>query len=391
MSWEYKMLGDVCEIKSGGTPSRKIEENFGGNIPWVKITDIENAKNGYLKNTEEKITEKGLSDIRNRIFPKDTLLFAMYGSVGKVAFLNRPMAINQAILGINPKDDECIDLKYLKYWFNFKQKELLSKARGVTLKNLSATIVKNLQIPLPPLSTQKKIATILDKAQALIDNDKKVLEKYDQLAQSVFLEMFGDPVRNEKGWEVIKIGELTKVSSGSTPSRKIKEYYQGSIPWVKTMEVIGNEIYNTTEKITEKAKENTHLKLYPKNSILVAMYGQGKTRGQVGFLQIEATTNQACAVIEPNSNYNGKFLFELLKHSYTNLRDLSRGGNQPNLNVGMIKSYPVIFPPKKEQDRFEQTIDKIYEQKDNTQLSLQKTEELFNRLLQKAFKGELVE
>ena len=117
MNWERVRLGEVCNMKSGGTPSRKKSSFFGGNIKWCKISDIENATEGIVYDTEEKITEEGLSDINGRIFSEGTLLLAMYGSVGKVAFINEQMSVNQAILGINIKNLDILDSKFLYYWF----------------------------------------------------------------------------------------------------------------------------------------------------------------------------------------------------------------------------------------------------------------------------------
>jgi type I restriction enzyme S subunit len=248
--------------------------------------------------------------------------------------------------------------------------------------------LKDLQIPLPPLATQKRIAEILDAADALVRKDQELLKKYDELAQAIFIDMFGDPVKNEKGWEVKTIGSLTTVGSGSTPSRQVNNYFGGGIPWVKTTEVCGNVIFSTEETISEDGLKNSSCKLYPKDSIIIAMYGQGKTRGQVGILGVEATTNQACAVIRPCKELNPTFLFNYLKLSYKALRELGRGGNQENLNKGMIEEFSIIFPPYKKQLQFNKKMEKIDFLKATSKNNL--SQNLFNSLLHKAFKGELV-
>ena len=143
-------------------------------------------------------------------------------------------------------------------------------------------------------------------------------------------------------------------------------------------------------KIHKKLRTNSSCKLYPKGSLIIAMYGQGKTRGQIGMLGIDATTNQACGVIPPSEKMNFNFLFELLQLNYEDLRSLGRGGNQPNLNSALLKSYEVINPPLVLQNQFAERVAVIEEQKTIAQKSLEKSESLFNSLLQKAFKGELV-
>jgi type I restriction enzyme S subunit len=191
------------------------------------------------------------------------------------------------------------------------------------------------------------------------------------------------------GWELIKLGELGSISSGSTPSRKNDKYYFGTIPWVRTGEVKGKVISNTEELISEDALKNTSCRLYPVGSLIIAMYGQGKTRGQVGLLGIEAATNQACAVIPPTEKMNYIFLLSLLKIAYNDLRELGRGGNQPNLNGSLIKNYKVIFPSIVLQTQFEERVQEIEQQKEQAEQSLQKSEDLFQSLLQRAFRGEL--
>lgn len=251
--------------------------------------------------------------------------------------------------------------------------------------------IKNKKLNFPEsLKDQKRIAQVLSNCESLILKRKESIALLDELLKSTFLEMFGDPVRNEKNWSKIKISELIKVGTGSTPSRKRKEeFYDGSINWAKTTEVNGTRIYQTSEKITALALKNSNCKIYPVNTILMAMYGQGKTRGNVGLLKIEAATNQACAAIKPSDNVNQIFLFELFKNSYLYLRSLARGGNQENLNLKIVGNLDIIYPPIKLQDNFESIVEKIETIKQSYQTHLQELENLYGSISQKAFKGEL--
>lgn len=384
---KLQKLGTLCKMQSGGTPSRKNDKFWdNGNILWAKISDLESSPDGYIYKTEEKITESGLTSINNRVFSENTLFLAMYGSVGKVAISKVPMSTNQAILGINIIDDKVLDLKFLKHWVSSIKGELLDKAVGVALKNISLGLVKDLQIPLPSLEIQKAIAEKLDKADALRKKDQELLALYDELAQAIFINMFGDPVQNEKGWDKVSLEEIGVLSSGSTPSREKDEYFSGNIPWVKTTEVKNEYIFSTSESISNEALENSSCKLYPKDSIIIAMYGQGKTRGQVGFLKIDATTNQACCVVQLTTNeYDRIFLFELLKLLYNDLRELGRGGNQPNLNVGILKKYTIINPQICLQNQFAEKIKNIEAQKTLVKQQAQESEDLFQALLQESF------
>ena len=168
-------LGDLCDVKSGGTPPRGQYDCFGGAIPWAKISDIE-ASNGDIFTTKESITEKGLIAISNRIFPAGTVLLALYGSVGKAAIAGIPLSTNQAILGLQIKDNGILDNRYLLHWLKAKQPDLMSMARGATLKNISAGIVKNLSIPLPPIAQQRRIVESLNAKMADIAKAKAAAE-----------------------------------------------------------------------------------------------------------------------------------------------------------------------------------------------------------------------
>ncbi|MTI17432.1 restriction endonuclease subunit S [Rhodobacteraceae bacterium RKSG542] len=153
------------------------------------------------------------------------------------------------------------------------------------------------------------------------------------------------------GWELVKLGQVAKVSSGGTPSRAKPEYWGGTIPWVTTAEIDYKGITNTSEFITEAGLTNSSAKLFPTGTLLVAMYGQGKTRGKVGYLQIKATTNQACAAFLPSSGYSSHYLFHVLSSKYGELRNLSNDGSQKNLSASLLKAYEIALPPLAEQKK----------------------------------------
>jgi restriction endonuclease S subunit len=155
------------------------------------------------------------------------------------------------------------------------------------------------------------------------------------------------------GWRWVKVADLAETCSGTTPSRGRTEFYGGVIPWVKTGELEDNTITDTEEHITPAALQETSLRLLPKGTLLVAMYGQGQTRGRTGLLACQATTNQACFAILPNPSFDAAFLQLWFRHSYARLRQMTegRGGNQPNLNGDVLRQEVVPLPPLPEQRR----------------------------------------
>lgn len=247
-------------------------------------------------------------------------------------------------------------------------------------------LLKEIEVPIPSPSIQNQIVKELDTLQTIITKKKAQLIELDKLAQATFYEMFGDPVENEKGWETKLLGSISSIGTGATPNREKENiYFGGNIPWVKTTEVCGLDIYQTDETITEKALQETNCKLFPTNTILLAMYGQGKTRGQVGLLKTNAATNQACAAIVVKEKVNYKFLYLYLKLNYQYIRSLSRGGNQENLNLSLVKSITIIIPPLNLQNQFAKRIEAIEKQKALINQSISETQLLFDSAMDNYF------
>lgn len=365
MSWEsLDFILAVKDITGGNRKFQSSEYQITGVYPI--IDQSENFIGGF---TDENCVVR-----RN----KDVVVFGDHTKALKYVDFDFCLGAD-GVKVLEPIDK--LDSKFLYYFL-----------QTINLPNVGYSrhfkFLKEIQMPLPPLETQKRIADILDAADALRQKDQELLKKYDELAQAIFIDMFGDPVKNEKGWEKAPIGSITKLGSGGTPSRQIPEYFSGTIPWVKTTEVNGSIIYSTEENITEEALANSSCKVYPKDSIIIAMYGQGKTRGQVGILAVPSSTNQACGVISPSKRIIPEFLLQYLKMSYQDLRNLGRGGNQENLNKGMIESFLIIIPPINLQIKFKETIENIICQV--SELKHNESSILFNSLIKNAFKGEVV-
>ena len=159
-----------------------------------------------------------------------------------------------------------------------------------------------------------------------------------------------------EGWKLATLGDVAQISSGGTPDRSEPSYWGGEIPWVTTGEIQFNTITDTAEKITAAGMKNSAAKLFSAGTLLMAMYGQGKTRGQVARLGIDATTNQACAAIKAGDACDVEYLYQFLASQYEAIRELGNAGTQQNLNAGLIKEITLPLPPKVEQDRIAQTV-----------------------------------
>lgn len=194
--------------------------------------------------------------------------------------------------------------------------------------------------------------------------------------------MFGNPY---DGWKcpVRKLGDVYAVGTGGTPDRKNLDYYHGDIPWVKSTEVNYCELYDTEEHISVKAISESNCSLYSSGTILLAMYGQGTTRGRVAILRNKAAVNQAIAAIQVTNETESIFLYHLLKVNYDYIRNLAVGGNQHNLNLKLVSSIPIVRPERELQERFVS----IAEQADKSGFELRKSIDAIDAVIKSLING----
>lgn len=375
--WEYKKIGDIATVVSGSTPQTSVEEFWGKGHYWVTPAELDD-KTVYVSKTERQITDAALAKVKLQRLPKGTVLLSSRAPIGKVAICDVDMYCNQGF-----KNCICSDLVYNKYLFYFlkdKKEYLNSLGRGATFKEISKGIVEKVIVPLPPKPTQISIVSELDKLNELIRIKKEQLKDYDTLAQSIFYEMFGDPVENEKGWEVKKIGDVCKTSSGGTPSKAHDEYYNGDILWLRSGEVCQGDIYDTEQTITLLGLENSSAKIFPVNTVVIAMYGA--TVGQVGILRKEMCTNQAICGILPNGVLTPEYLNYFLLRMKSEFLKLAIGGAQANISQQIIRKTLIPLPPLSLQKYFTCRIRQIEQQKAAIQKTITDLETLLAARMQ---------
>ena len=383
--WSVKTLGDLFEISRGGSP-RPIQdfltEDVNG-VNWIMISDA-TASGKYIERSAKRIRPEGVARSR-RVSPGDFLLTNSM-SFGRPYIMKTEGCIHDGWLHLK-KRDKSIDEDYFYHLLGseatYAKFERL--AAGATVKNLNIDLVSSVEVPVPPLPEQRRIATILDKADNLRRKRQEVIRLADEFLRAVFYEKFGDPVTNPNGLPTSRIDQLCAVATGSTPARNRTDYYKGPHPWIKTGEVDTPLITSAEEHISDAAIEETNCKLFPAGTLLIAMYGQGKTRGKVGILGIPAATNQACAAILPSQKINRHFLYTQLSLMYEHLRAMGRGGNQENLNLGMIKSLEVLVPPVHLVDEFLKVRQKVSEMTSKALSAQVETEAMSQSLTAKFF------
>ncbi|MCK9221914.1 MAG: restriction endonuclease subunit S [Limnochordia bacterium] len=387
-------LGDVVlNLETGGRPKGG---SVSKGVPSIGAEHLNNSGGFDFGNLRYVPTDYYRDLKKGKVTQEDILIVKDGATTGKVSFVRsdfpfKEAAINEHVFKITVDREHALPQYVFYYLYSpMGQNEILKDFRGATVGGITRRLLDLTTIPMPRIEVQRRVAGVLDKAQELIDKRKRQIEMLDEFLQSVFLDMFGDPVINPKGWRKQAIGELTRVETGSTPRRDRNDYYLGGrIPWVKTGEIRGLPIRQVEEYITERAILETNCKVFPKDTILVAMYGQGQTRGRAGIMKISGATNQACAAILPSPAINVDFLFKQLCFRYQEIRELGRGGNQANLNLGMVRSLEVIIPPVHLQEEFSGIVKRATTQQRLMRHSLSLMQSNLNSIMQRAFKGKL--
>jgi len=203
---ETKRLGDICDIVSGGTPSRSMADFWNnGTIPWIKISNI---KGRYVYEADEFITQAGLDGSSAKMLSKGTILYTIFATLGETGILTIDACTNQAIAGLTIRNNNQISTDYLYYYLRSKKAYVNNIGRGVAQNNINLSILKNFELPIPDLSIQKKIVDILNITDNIISERKKQLKFLDDLIKARFVEMFGDPVTNSKGWQMKRFDSI---------------------------------------------------------------------------------------------------------------------------------------------------------------------------------------
>lgn len=330
-------LGDLCTFKTGGTPTSSVREYYeDGSVPWLVSGDIHKKQ---IFECEGRISEAGVENSNAKVLPYNSVLIALNGqgkTRGAVALLKmRNATCNQSLVAIRPTNENKLLPEYLYSVMASMYQNIRDLTGDEQRSGLNIPILKTIRVPLPPLEVQQQIVAEIEGYQKVIDGARQVLDGYQPR------------IVNNPNWRVVSVGELTNIRSGGTPDRSNTDYWGGNIPWIKTGQIDFNRITEAEEFITPAGLENSAARMVPAGTILMAMYGQGITRGRVAILDIDATTNQACAAIEVASqDVDRDFLYWSLAGKYQELRAISeaRGGNQSNLNAQLIRDVKIGLP-----------------------------------------------
>ncbi|ENT5753046.1 restriction endonuclease subunit S [Campylobacter coli] len=431
---KLKICGDFF---MGGTPSRKNINYWNGDIKWLTISDYSNRQ--VIMDTKEKITREGFKNSNAKMIQKGAVVVSIYATIGRVGILGEDMTTNQAIVAIIP-NEEFIN-KYLMYAIDYFKFQLYNEVITTSQQNINLGILQNMVIPKPPLEIQKQIVAECEKVEEQYNTIRMSIEEYQNLIKAIlqkcgiiednqeyelnsilenlqkleskldfnllfsFIDDFTNArqedlkkikefVKNIKailgtfstppkqGWNKEKLNEIVSIQSGGTPDRKIKEYWNGNINWVKS-EVCQNCYvydYQVKEKITELGLQKSSAKLLKKETTLIALVGA--TIGKIGFLTFESATNQNITGLYPKNLkiLNTKYLYYACMGLYGQFRKL---GDFAMANSNFIKNLTISLPPLEIQEKIVQNIELVEQQIDFLNLKLELLEKEKEKILQK--------
>ena len=371
VDWCVQRFDSLFDVQQGKQVSKKNREGDNQlpflrtkNVFWGRLDLADLDEMHFAEAEEERLT----------LEPGD-LLVCEGGDIGRTAIWRGELErcyyqnhLHRARIR-NGAADSLFALYWLWYAFEIGS-VYFGRGNVTTIPNLSQSKLCELPLPVPPFSEQRKIAGVLGVVQRAIEQQEQMLRLTAELKKTLLHQLFTHGLRGEpqkqteigpvpESWQICRIGEICDLKSGGTPNRSKAEYWKGGdIPWVKTGEVDYCEINDTEEMITSAGLADSSTKIFPPGTLLMAMYGQGITRGKVAILGIEAATNQACVAIFPNKKLGSKFLYYFFENQYENLRKLGHGANQKNLSADIIKVSIVAYPDDAaEQDEIIQVLE----------------------------------
>ena len=386
---KYK-LTEICKFIRNGVTIKQNNLSKSG----YPITRIETISKGIIDNTK-----MGYADIfdnekyRDWFLKKGDILISHINSeshLGKSAIYDGEddkIIHGMNLLGVRVWKEK-VDPNYLRFYFltkNYKSQIKKIMKKSVNQASFSVNDFKEISISLPEIEIQEKIVKRLETLNFIINKRNQQLSQLELLKKSLFTTMFGDIKTNSKNWKIYKFSEKLNISSGGTPSKSNKTYWEnGTISWIGSN--MCNDkiiIQNDGKFITEEGLKNSSAKIYKPNTVIVALVGA--TIGKTGLLKFETSTNQNIAALEiKNIDYSPEFLFFLLQNLYYKFNELG-GDTFKMANLSFIRNLPLISPPIELQNKFAERVEKIEKLKFEIEKSIEEAQKLYDSLISKYF------
>lgn len=381
-------LGEVVTIRGGGTPDKSVSAYWNGNIPWASVKDF---KDTVLANTIDSITEAGVAASATQIIPAGNIIVPTRMAVGKVAINTIDLAINQDLKALIPSDG--LDPRYLLHALLANARRLEEQATGATVKGIKLDDLRKLKIPLLPLPEQKRIAGILDQADALLRLRARALEKLNTLGQAIFQEMFGNPGTNPKKWKIGAIGDLLSEVNYGTSAKANADGH--GLPMLR----MGNITYDGRLDLSDLK----HIELRPRDvekyttkrgDILFNRTNSKELVGKTAVVKYDEPLAIAGYLVRARTNADGNadYISAYLNSCHGKATLMSMCKNivgMANINAKEMQRIRIALPPRILQDQFSTRLEALEPLRKTMEISLTESAALFTSLQHRAFRGEL--
>lgn len=388
--WKLSTLGDECEIIGGGTPKRNNPDYFSGDTPWATPTDVTALDGLYISTTKETVTPEGIASSSTKLLPKGTVLLTSRATIGFTAITVVPICTNQGFANFICKKD--LIPEYLAYWLPTQKELMFREAGGTTFKEISKGALKKFEIPVPPTKEQHHIVDILKRADGIRRLRKQAQDTARQLIPALFIDMFGDPATNPKGWPMVTIGDIiesadygssTKASSNGAGLPLIR---MGNVDYSGSLDLSDLKYVELSAAEVEKYRLQTGDILFNRTNSKELV---GKTGLWNGGCEAVAAS-YFIRVRVKRSDINPFYLWAFMNttHMKRVLFETARGAiGQSNINAKELRGFSVALPPLGLQDEYERRCRNVFGLETQQTNATTNAEAIFQSLLYLAFSG----
>lgn len=380
-------LGNICKFQSGGTPTKKNPTYFNGTIPWITTTALNGRKIGK-ENAVDWISEKAIEESAAKIVPAFSIMVGTRVGIGKVAINTVDMSTSQDIVSLVDIDESAWNKEFICKFLQGKSKFLNAQARGATIKGIKIDVLSALELPKISIEEQIYISKVIDEVKIIINSRKQQLEKLDKIVKARFVEMFGDPVLNEKGWKIVTVGDIvTEVRYGT--SKPAVE--GGKYPYLRMNNLTADGHLDLKDlKYIDISEDEIEKCVVRKGDVLFNRTNSIELVGKTAVFDLTEEMVIAGYIIRVRLN---KEMLPVVFSQYMNLeplkvilRGMAKGAvNQANINAQELQSIKVYIPDMKLQNQFADFVQQIDKSKDSVQKALDEAQLLFDSLMQQYF------
>lgn len=391
-TWLDTTLGDIAEIVSGATPKTAVEEYWDGGIPWVTPKDLSDLEDAFIESTPRTLSAAGLKSCAAKLLPAGSVLLSSRAPIGLVAINSVPMATNQGFKSLVP-DRARADSTFLYWWLRCHRPQLEALGNGATFKEVSKRIVTGARIQLPPLEEQRRIAAVLNAAEALRAKRHEAISKLGTLMQAIFADMFGTALAEEPEWAVDSLADV--VEQGTTVTYGIVQAgdeVPGGVPYLRSCDIVDGRVCTDGLRHTDPAIADA----FPRSRIRSGevVMSIRATVGPVAMVPDEldgANLARAIARIAPGARVDGTYLLAYLQAPEAQrwIQRQVKGATFREITLKRLRELPVLVPPLSLQREFAARRREVESLRSALDKSLMQFDQLFASLQQRAFRGEL--